>query len=85
MTGVLFFASWRSFRQISDTVERGQHEIEHDHVVVVRNRKVQPRDAVGREVEHMAFGLEIVGDVLGDIPMILYDENTHGTSEVGFP
>jgi hypothetical protein len=49
----------------------GQHDVEHDHVIGIRDREVQARDAVGRVVDGEAAVLEEIDDRAGDVAVIL--------------
>ena len=54
-----------------DAVHAGQHHVGNDDVVGIGYREVQSRDAIGRVVDGEAARLEVLGDHLGDVAMIL--------------
>jgi len=75
---------WRRFLTLlaqlttnTEPVERREHEVENYDVIVVGHGQMKPRDAIRSVVEGMAFRLEIVSDVLGNVSMVLNYEYPH--------
>ena len=55
----------------------GQHQIEHDRVVVDRARLLAGAVAVVQHIDGVAFLLEPGLDEAGDLPIVFNDEDAH--------
>jgi len=65
-----------------DAVHSCQHHVCDDDVVGVRYGEVQSRDAIGRVIDGVAARLEVLGDHLGDVAVIL-DQQQGGRGGFG--
>ncbi|MNL70707.1 hypothetical protein D3C87_1957530 [compost metagenome] len=52
------------------TVDAGQHDVEHDQVVVLGSRQMQARQSVLRAIHGIAFEPQIIGQVGEDIAVV---------------
>jgi len=66
-----------------DPVEPGQHQVEHDHVVGVRDGEMQPRDAVRRVVHRHTVQFETLDDHLRNVAVVLDEQHGGVAQDVG--
>ena len=58
-------------------VRAGQHDIEHDQVVMIAHGQMQARYPVLRTIHCVALELQVIHHVGEDVAVILNDQNTH--------
>src|SRR5579883_1661012 len=63
-----------------EAVDIGQHAVDRDHAIVMRRRAVQRLAARCREVDQIAAGRELLGELAGGFRIVLDDENAAVTS-----
>ena len=66
---------WRTALADFDTVEPGQHEVEHDNVVTVLRRQPVAVQAVGRVIDLEAAAFEELAHHFGNIAVVLDDQD----------
>ncbi len=77
------------FAQIQP-VHSGKHQVQHQHVVVVGHRQMQPGDSVRRVVHLVAAVFQVGIDHLRNVAVVFYQENAaalsafHQPSRPGF-
>ena len=65
-----FFAQ---FTACGETIHAGYHDIHDDHAIIVGDRKMELGKTVARGIGLMAFGLEVVVEIGGEVAVVFND------------
>lgn len=61
------FAFFPKFSTESQTVNPGQHDVEHDRIIFSSQCQVHPTDTVHCKICNMTLVFQIVTDIFGDV------------------